>query len=422
MARNSRIADFNASDAPVVIVGAGIAGVKVAETLRAEGFKGGIVLLSEEPMVPYDRPPLSKQVLLSPGYEQTTDILLLSNYAQLGIEMHLGCKVTAIERDAKTLTLSNGKSMHYSRLVLATGSRARTLPLFPADAPGIHYLRTMNDALKLRDAMKDAARIAIIGAGVIGLELAAAAIAMGCSTTVIEAGERVMARATSPLLSGFVAQYHIERGVDLRLCRSVVRAEGNGPMRLFLSDGRCVEADIVAVGVGVVPNMELGQAANLDTTPEGIVVDGFGMTSDPNIYAAGEVAVHFNAFRKRTEKQETWMQAATHGEHVGRALKARREAYAEPGYYWSDQYDLNLQVVGEPMGDVDVLRGDPRSGQFSVFHLRDGVVVGASICNSPHDLRTAKALIRARAHLSPSELSDCLFDLRGATVIETAGT
>ncbi|HEX4197382.1 MAG TPA: FAD-dependent oxidoreductase [Caulobacteraceae bacterium] len=396
------------ADQSVVIVGAGLAGVRVAEGLRAAGFPGRIVLVGDEPHAPYDRPPLSKAVLQEEGQEHAIGLSPEGAMAALNVELKLGRAGVAIRRQARELELSDGERIGFDRLVLATGSSVRTLETLPLGAPGVHYMRGLDDALALRAALTGGARVAIVGGGVIGLEVAASARARGCAVTVIEAGDRAMARAASPTISAFMEDRHRREGVDLRLGLTVVGADiqRGAPVRMRLSTGEVLEADVVVVGVGVTPNLDLIGGIGLEAGAGGVMVDGHGATSDPAIYAAGEVAVHFNQAYGRHDRQENWAHAAAHGEHVGRALAAPSEAYHQVTSYWTDQYDINLQVVGAPFGERDVVRGDLASGRFLVFHLASGRIEGVSAVNAVRELRAAKRLIGAPQPADLSALAD----------------
>ena len=394
----------------VVIVGAGLAGLRVAEGLRSANFPGRIVLVGDEVHAPYDRPPLSKAVLTTEGQEHAIELLPADDLVELGLELKLGRAAVAINRAGRSLSLSDGEQIAYDRLVLATGSSTRSLPQLP---PGrrVHYLRNLDDALALRAALPGAQNVAIIGAGVIGLEVAAAAVAPGRTVTVVEASDRVMGRAASPPVASFIARQHVEAGVDLRLSTTVVRVDAfEDNLMLTLSDGAMLPADVVVVGVGVSPNDGLARLCGLEVQAGGVVVDGHGMSSDPAIYAAGEVAVHFNRRHGGHDRQETWAHAAAHGEHVGRALVRPDEPYEELGSYWTDQYDFTLNVLGAPIGEVDVVRGDPAEGKFVVFHLVAGVVAGVSALNATRELRAAKRLIGSV--VNPRVLADPEADLK----------
>ncbi len=396
----------------LVIVGAGLAGVRVAEGARGAGFAGPIVMIGDEVHPPYDRPPLSKAVLMSEGEERRIALLAPDALQALDLDLRLGRPVIALDRQGRRAVLAGGEAIAYDRLVLATGSSPRILPALNP-GPRVSYLRGLDDALALRRALADARRVAIVGAGVIGLEVAAAAIAQGRRVSVIEIADRPMARSAARPVADFIARRHLSAGVDLRLgVRILHAAQGEDGVTLALSDGATLACDLVVVGVGVTPNDRLARDSGLEVAPGGVVADGHGRTSDEAVYAAGEVAVHFNSRHGRLDRQETWAHAAAHGEHVGRSLATcGGEPYAELASYWTDQYEFTLMVVGDPIGEADIVRGDPDAGKFLVFHLLGGRVAGVSAINSPRELRAAKRLVGAWP--DPAALADPDADLAG---------
>ncbi len=405
--------DLAAPDASIVIVGAGLAGVRVAESLRDNGFEGRVLLLSDEPHEPYDRPPLSKDVLLDPEREHTISLATATDLAARGIELRLGAQVVQIDRAAKSVTLVSGEALPYTRLILATGSRARRFALAPEPHDAVHYMRTLDDARRLRSWLDGKATLAVVGGGVIGLEAASVASRLGKAVTVIEAGQRVMARSVAPVVSRILEQMHVAAGVKFRFGATIseIRSAGD-TLEIELGDGRAVQADALLIGIGASPNIEIAEAAGLKTEQGGIVTDAYGRTSDPAIFAAGEVALYAGA--SGLERQETWAHAEAHGSFVGRAVLGDDRLYDVMPTYWSDQYDTSLQVAGRPVGEEDVLRGDPASGRFIVFHLVGGAIVGVSSAGMPREMRQAKALISARKCVAPVLLADPAFDLKSA--------
>lgn len=400
------------ANATVVIVGAGIAGVRAALTLRECGFAGRIALIGEEAEQPYDRPPLSKSVLVDPQGEEHIGLDPQGELAAAAIDLQLAARCAQIDRDARTVTTDTGTVLAYDRLVLATGSSVRTIVDLPPGIAGVHYLRSLGDALALRNALSHRRRVAIIGAGVIGLEVAASLATLGHDISVIEAADRVMARSTAPVLSRFIERRHRDAGVDFHLAVSVtdVRREERA-FRLALSTGTVIDADLVVVGVGVSPNSDLARESGLEVVPQGIVVDAHGRTADPAVFAAGEVAYHANVRLGRHDRQETWAHAVAHGEHVAHSIMGRDDGYAERSSYWTDQYDVNVQVIGDPIGEEDIVRGDLEGGRALIFHLAGRTLVGISAINSARELRAARKLL-GMVIADPTALGDPAVDLK----------
>jgi NADPH-dependent 2,4-dienoyl-CoA reductase/sulfur reductase-like enzyme len=303
--------------------------------------------------------------------------------------------------------LDNGDTVDYEQLVFATGSRPRILPLLSPATPGVFYLRTLDDALALRVAMQQASSLIVIGGGVIGLEVAAVATQCGITTTIIEAGPRLMARAATPMLSQVLEQVHAAHGVSIRCNAQPIGFEyGNDSHTVTLSDGTVLVADLIVVGIGVVPEITVALMAGIVCGVAGIVVDGHGRTNVDGVFAAGEVAYAFNTSSGWHERHESWHHAAAHGQHVGHSLVAAGEDYSEICGYWSDQYDLNINVFGSVDGDDLAIRGDIDTRQFAIYHLRQGAIVGITCVNSPKDLRVGKQLVKARAVVSKTALED----------------
>lgn len=395
----------------IVIVGAGLAGVRAAIAARGAGHEGRIILLSAENAVPYDRPPLSKGVLMDSGAESMIALEPAQTFVDKSIELQLGLRAIHVDRQQNVVRCKGGNDQPYSRLVLATGSRVRVFGPLPIGSPNVFYLRTLKDARSLRSSLKPGARVAIVGGGVIGMEVAAVAASKELKVTVLEAGPRILGRGASPAVAAAMASVHESRGVAIR-CGVAIREvnTSNSGYRFLLEDGTQLEADVVVVGIGVTPRTELAAQAGLHTTAAGIVVDGSGRSSDPSIFAAGECAFHFNALSGKHERHENWMHAAAHGQHVGRSLCSAQPDYREPCSYWSDQYDRTLQVFGSPLGTVEVMRGDPASGSFLCFHVDEGRVVGVSAMNAPREFRKARALVLAGAIADETVLSDLAAD------------
>ena len=394
----------------IVIVGAGQAAVQTSETLRRRGFGGRITLVGDEPWLPYQRPPLSKKYL---GGALSADRLLLrpqSYYQQHSIETRLGRRVEELSRREQRLRLDDGSSLPYDALLLATGSRPRRLEVPGTDLQGVHALRTIADVDRIRTGLSHGARLVIVGGGYIGLEVAATARGMGLSVTVLEMAERPMNRVTCPEVSAFYRAEHARHGVQIH-CAARVRAlaaspDGRRVRAVLTEDGAEHPADIVVVGVGVLPAAELALAAGL-ACDNGVLVDEYCRTSDPAIFAAGDCANHPNPHYGRRLRLESVDNAFEQGASAALNLLGIATAHDKVPWFWSDQYDLKLIIVGISQGyDSVVLRGDPASRAFSACYLRAGELIALDSVNTPKDQMAARKLIAAHARPSPDRLAD----------------
>jgi len=389
----------------VVIIGAGQAGVQAAATLRAEGYEGALTVVGEEIYPPYQRPPLSKAYLSGDFARERLFLKPDSFYAETRCELRLGVTAVRIDRAAKAVVLSDGRSLAYDRLLLTTGARVRKLPIPGAELQGVYYLRGIDDVDLLRPELKAGARLVVVGAGYIGLEVAAVAAKHGLQVTVLETAERVLVRAASPQLSGFYEKEHRAHGVIFRFGAMAQAFEGTNRVEAVRIDGERVPADFVLVGVGVAPNCEIAQQAGL-ACDNGVVVDEYAATSDPDIFAAGDCTNHpgFAGGRVRLESVQN---AIDQAKHAALAMLSKAEAYSEVPWFWSDQYDLKLQIAGlARAGDVTVMRGTPENRKFSVFHLRNGVVAAVEAVNAAPDYIVGRKLIAAGAIIAPERLAD----------------
>ena len=385
-----------------VIVGAGQAGANAAVAMRDAGFAGRIVLVGEETHRPYERPPLSKAALTEVPEPAPGWFFAPEKYADLDIELRLGVAAEKLDAGARLLTLADGAALRFDRLLLATGGRARTLPV-----PGAEHaltLRTLEDARHIRHRLEPGARVVCIGAGVIGLETAASAHQRGCQVTVLEAAPGVMGRAMTHEMAHWVERLHRARGVELHLGAGVVAIE---PGRVLTADGGAVPADLVIAGVGMVRNIGLAQDAGLEVTG-GIAVDEFGRTGVPDIYAAGDVAAFWHPTLQRRLRLESWKHAQNHGTAVGRSMAGVATQYDDVPWYWTDQFGVTIQVAGLPHeAETTVLRGAETASSFSAFHLgADGKVVAATGVNAPRDVRAAIAMIEKGLAPDPAKLAD----------------
>ncbi|EKS9794503.1 MULTISPECIES: anthranilate 1,2-dioxygenase system ferredoxin--NAD(+) reductase [Burkholderia] len=399
---------------PFVIVGAGHAARRTAEALRERDPAARIVMIGAERALPYDRPALSKDALLTDGGEQRAFVRDAAWYDAQRIELRLGTRVDAIERDAQRVRLDDGTTLAYARLVLATGSRVR---MFGGEIDaGVtpHYVRTVDDARALRAQLVPGRRVAVLGGGFIGLEVAAAARQLGCDVTVIDPAPRLLQRALPEVVGAYAHRLHDARGVVFQMTtlpRAIRRASGGGA--IVETDRGDVPADLVVVGIGVVPNVELAQAAGLDVD-NGIRVDAGCRTVDPAIFAAGEVTMHFNPLLGRHVRIESWQVAENQPAVAAANLLGADETYAELPWLWSDQYDCNLQMLGLFGSErTIVVRGDPANGAFTVFGLGDdGRIVAVAAANLGRDIGASRRLIAAGAVPDPVKLADPAVNLK----------
>lgn len=391
-----------------VIVGAGQAGAETALELRKLGFAGRVVLVGEEPHPPYKRPPLSKGFLAGSVTQEQLYVQPLAGLEKQNIEFRANTRVTRIDRAAKTLHFADGGALTYDKLALTTGGRPRLLSMANADKPNVFPVRTINDIVAMRAHSVAGKHAVIIGGGFIGLEAAAVAIKLGLKVTILEGLPRVLARVTSPEVSAFFERIHREAGVDVRTGVQIAALEGDGAVtHVTLGDGSRIDADFVVAGIGLVPNTELAQAAGLDVD-NGIIVDECARTSDPDIYAAGDCTNHPSEFLGRRVRLESVQNAMEQGRNAARNMLGKNEPYHMVPWFWSDQYDCKLQMVGISTGyEQVVLRGDPTTQRsFAAFYLKDGKVIAADAVSKPQEFLFAKKLVAMRAAVDPARLAD----------------
>ena len=389
----------------IVIVGAGQAAAQAVQSLRAEGFTGPITMVGDEAYAPYQRPPLSKAYLLGTFARERLFLKSDAFYSDSQCDMRLNSKVIAIHRADKNVELQDGHKLSYGKLLLTTGTRVRKLKCPGADLPGVHYLRDIADVDGLQDVFQSGRRIAIVGGGYIGLEVAAVGAKRGLDVTVFEAMDRLMARAVSVPVSDFYAAEHEKAGVILKLRTGVDAIEGQGKVEAVRAGGKSYPADIVLVGIGVLPNDELAVHAGL-ASEDGIVVDRNGMTGDPAIFAAGDCTRHIG--REGTAiRLECVQNAIDQAKHAALAMVGRPKTYSEVPWFWSDQYDLKLQIAGLARpADQIVLRGKVAERKFAVFHVRDGVVAAVEAVNAAPEYLIGKKLIADGARVAAERLAD----------------
>ncbi|MEV4533222.1 FAD-dependent oxidoreductase [Asanoa sp. NPDC049518] len=398
-----------------VIVGAGLGGAKAAETLREEGFTGPVVLIGDERERPYERPPLSKGYLLGKDEREKIYVHTPQWYAEHDVDLRLGTRVTAVDPAAHRVTMADGSRLDYAKLLLTTGSAPRTLEVPGADLAGVHYLRQAHESDRLKDAFRPGARVVVIGAGWIGLETAAAAVAAGAHVTVLEAADLPLLRVLGREVAQVFADLHRRHGVDLRPNVRIAELTGNAGTvdGVLLADGSRIPADAVIVGVGVAPNTDLATAAGL-TVDNGVVTDEHLSTSAADVYAAGDVANAYHPFLGRRIRVEHWANALNQPQTAARAMLGQEVSYDRLPYFYTDQYELGMEYTGyvEPDGyDQVVFRGDPASGEFIAFWLAGGRVLAGMNVNVWDVTRPIQELIRSRAVVDQARLADPLAPL-----------
>jgi 3-phenylpropionate/trans-cinnamate dioxygenase ferredoxin reductase component len=401
--------------ATVVIVGGGQAGAQAVDTLRREGFKGRLILISDEDMLPYQRPPLSKKYLSG---EMAADRLLFRHrafYDEHAVELKLGSCAIRIESGARRVTLSSGEQVAYDRLLLCLGGSARRLTCPGADLPGAHYLRKVGDAAAIHQELKPGARVVIIGGGYIGLETAATARHMGCAVTVLEMADRVMNRVVASNVSEYFEHEHRAQGVKVVCNTRVVRLEGRGRVEsVICADGSTYPADLLIVGVGALANSQLASDAGLKCE-NGILVDENCRTSDPDIFAAGDCTNHFSPRYQARVRLESVDNAFEQSKAAALNMLDRPVAYERVPWFWSDQYDNKLLIVGLSLGhDQQLTRGDPATRSFSVCYLRGGELVAVEAINHSKDYMAARKLIAEHMRPNIDKLADPQIGLKDA--------
>lgn len=391
----------------IIIVGAGHAAGQTAVTLRQKGHTGPILLLGDEPFVPYQRPPLSKAFLAGELERERLYFKPERFWAEHNVETRLQTRVTAVDRTAQTVELDSGEHLSYDTLVLATGSRVRELTVPGHDLAGVHYLRSIADVEAIQPGFSAGQRLTIVGGGYIGLEVAAVAVKRGLDVTVVETESRVMNRVVAPEVSQFFQDVHRGEGVHMELGRRVRALQGTQQITgVECGDGLLVPTDLCIVGIGIVPNVELAADAGLPCS-NGITVDEFCRTADPHIYAVGDCTRHPNALLGRQLRLESVHNAIEQGKTAANAICGKPVAYAQVPWFWSDQYDIKLQIAGLSQGhDAVVVRGDKAAKKFAAFYLKNGRLIAVDAVNSPPEFIASKKLIMTGAVIAPDRLSD----------------
>ena len=400
--------------AGTVIVGTGQAGFQTAASLRSEGYQEPITLIGEETQIPYQRPPLSKGFPLGQQDFESIQLRPERFYQDHRIDLLAGKRVAAIERDKRQIRLESGAPIPYQKLVLAVGARNRKLAVEGASLDGVLYLRSLEEAIALRDRLRSSREIVVIGGGFIGLEIAAVARTLGKSVTVLEALPQLMSRVVAPVISDFFRKLHESRGVKI-ICDaqcSGISGTGGKVQKVVLRDGSTYPADLVIVGIGVVPNLELAQDAGLSVA-NGIAVDEFLETNDSDIFAIGDCAEHDCVFAGGRVRLESVQNAADQAQRVATTIAGRRSCYRALPWFWTDQFDIKLQMAGISQGhDRIVTRGDVESRKLSVFYFKHDRLAAIDSINRPLDHMIGRKLIAGGVPLTPEQAADESVDLR----------
>jgi len=392
----------------IVIIGGGHAAAQAVTSLRQKKFSGSVTLVSDENMVPYQRPPLSKAYLSGELAAERLPILRETAYDAAGVALRLNTRAEAIDRKTKTVRLSGGETLDYDKLILATGGRARKLSCPGAELTGIHYVRTIADTDALRPEFNTAGRILIIGGGYIGLEIASVARKTGKEVTVLEAESRILARVVAPEVSSFYQSLHESEGVTIHTEQMVTAIEGGSHVEgVLTADGNHYAADLVIVGIGLIANSDLAADVRLETAPMGITVNHFAQTSDPDIYAIGDVSWHRNAFYGRELRLESVQNAVDQAKTAIGHMLGEDAAYDSLPWFWSDQYGLKLQIAGLSQGyDSVVMRGNPDERSVAFFYLKGGNLIAADCVGRIAEFMNAKKLILAKVPVTAAQLTE----------------
>lgn len=402
---------------PVVIIGAGHAGFQLAAALRQGGFAPAITLVNDERHLPYQRPPLSKVYLKAPGTPESLMFRPAAFFQDQSIDL-VADHAIAIDRGERKVRLRSGEPLDYGHLVLATGARNRLLDIPNAGLKAVRYLRTLDESEALREYLVPRQRVVVIGAGFIGLEFAATARGLGLEVDVVELSGRVMSRVVTAEISDYFHARHVSAGIRIHYGVQATRIEADNEKvsGVSLSDGRHIPADFVVVGVGVLPNVELAAEAGLSVA-SGIVVDEHLSTSDPKISAIGDCALYASQRFGGSLRLESVQNATEHARCVAARLTGKPEVYAGLPWFWSDQGEDKLQIVGLTNGyDEVVVRGEPAAGRFSAFCFRGGELIGIESVNSAGDHMFGRRLLGSRANLTPAQAADPSFNLKGALI------
>ena len=396
----------------LVVVGGGQAAAQAVQTLRAQNFLGPITLVCDEPHPPYQRPPLSKKYLAGELTRERLYLRPASFYAEKGVTLEQNRRAEELDLAARRVRLDDGRSLMYDRLLLTTGSRVRRLSVPGAELSGVHYLRTIADVDAITAELTPGARAVLVGAGYIGLEVAAVLSTRGFDVTVLESLDRVLSRAVSPEVAAFYSERHRAAGVAIQCGAQVAAFRGTTHVTsVETTAGQMFPCDIAIIGIGIVPNVEIAGVAGLPCD-NGIIVDEFARTADANVVAAGDCTNHPHPKLGRRVRLESVPNAIHQAKVAAATLLGAPVAYSEVPWFWSDQYDLKLQIVGLSMGyDEVVLRGEPATRSFAAFYLAHGELLAVDAVNSPREFAAAKKLVATGARIAPEMLRDPNVDL-----------
>ncbi len=395
------------SNRNIVIVGAGHGAGQAVMSLRSGGFDGHLILIGEEPYVPYQRPPLSKKFLAGELELDRLYFKPINFYSDKQIELMLSVRVIDVVPKQNYVKLHDGREVHYDKLILMTGSRVRKLDVPGADLPEVFYLRTIEDVESIRKHFAKNAKLIVVGGGYIGLEVAAVAVRLGLDVTVLEAADRLMPRVVGDEVADFFKHMHTQEGVKIETGKTVSGFEGKGKLkRVVCTDSTQFDADVAVIGVGILPNQELAEQAGLEVD-NGIVVDEYCQTKNDDILAAGDCTNHPNAILGTRLRLESVHNALEQAKTAAATLCGSRKEYAQVPWFWSDQYDVKFQIAGLSQGyDEVVMRGDPSKKKFAAFYLKKGVLIAADAINAVQEYMASRKLIAQKAKIAPDRLAD----------------
>jgi 3-phenylpropionate/trans-cinnamate dioxygenase ferredoxin reductase subunit len=396
----------------LVVIGGGQAAAQAIQSLRQGGFAGSIALVGEEPHLPYQRPPLSKKYLAGALERERLHLRPDSFYAGRQVDVHLGVRAQELDVGSSRVRLADGQNLAFDRVVLATGSRPRRLAIPGADLRGVHHVRTIDDVDAIRADLRPGARLVIIGAGYIGLEIASVLVELGYAVTVLEAAERVLSRVMCAETARFFADYHAGRGVAIRCGSQVAELRGRDSVSAVVSaTGESFPCEAVIVGIGIVPNTELAERAGLPCD-NGIRVDACARTLEPRIVAAGDCTNQPHPFVGRNVRLESVNNAIEQGKAAAASVLGQEQPFADVPWFWSDQYDLKLQIAGVAIDyDQVVQRGDMRTRSFATYYLRQERLIAVDAVNSPRDFMQGKKLLASGVAVPVEALADAATDL-----------